>query len=115
MDDAWILTEFAVALPHPDPVGSCHVTVAPRRHVAAFYDLDVQEQRLVWGALEQLRERIVKSLRVDGFAVGFVDAPAGDDGSFHAYIHLIPRIPGESIELPSGAEWVELGLPEGST
>ena len=113
MDDAWILTEFVVALPHPKPVASFHVTVAPRRHVAAFYDLDVQEQRLVWGALEQLRQRIGTRLRVEGFAVGFVDAPVGDDGSTHAYLHLIPRIPGEKILLPE-AEWVELGLAEGS-
>jgi diadenosine tetraphosphate (Ap4A) HIT family hydrolase len=100
-----------VALPHAFPVAACHLTVASRRHVAAFYDLDVQEQQILWHSLGQLRERILLSLPVKSFAVGFVDAPPGDDGSFHAYVHLIPRIAGDTASLPGGAEWVELDLP----
>jgi diadenosine tetraphosphate (Ap4A) HIT family hydrolase len=107
-EDAWVLTEFVVAVPHTNPLASCHVLVAPRRHVAAFYDLDVQEQRMIWDALGQIRERIKASLNVTGFDVGFVDAPPGDD-SAHAYVHLIPRIPGESYDKPRGVEWVDLG------
>jgi diadenosine tetraphosphate (Ap4A) HIT family hydrolase len=91
--------------------------VAPRRHVSAFYDLDVQEQRMLWQAFGLLRERIMAklntaTLKVEGFALGFVDAPPGDDGSAHAYVHLIPRIPGKTAALPGNAEWVELGLPD---
>jgi diadenosine tetraphosphate (Ap4A) HIT family hydrolase len=108
-EDAWVLTEFVVAVPHSSALTSCHVLVAPRRHVATFYDLDVQEQRMIWDALGQLRDRISSSLNVEGYDVGFVDAPAGDDGSAHAYVHLIPRIPGESYEKPRGVEWVDLG------
>jgi diadenosine tetraphosphate (Ap4A) HIT family hydrolase len=107
-EDAWVLTEFVVAVPHTTPLASCHVLVAPRRHVAAFYDLDVQEQRMIWDALGQIRERIMASLNVTGFDVGFVDAPPGDDGA-HAYVHLIPRITGESYDKPRGVEWVDLG------
>ena len=108
-EDAWVLTEFVVAVPHSSALTSCHVLVAPRRHVATFYDLDVQEQRMIWDALGQLRDRISSSLNVEGYDVGFVDAPAGDDGSAHAYVHLIPRSPGESYEKPRGVEWVDLG------
>jgi diadenosine tetraphosphate (Ap4A) HIT family hydrolase len=114
-EDAWILTDFVVALPHPAPVATCHITVAPRRHVAAFYDLDVEEQQILWHAVEQLRERIMASIKVESFAIGFVDAAPAAPGGIapaHAYIHLIPRIPGETIDLPAGAEWVELGLPD---
>ena len=84
--------------------------VAPRRHVAAFYDLDVQEQRIIWDLLAQLRERITESLKIEGFDVGFADYPTGDEGSGHAFVHLIPRIPGESVQRPRGVEWVDLGL-----
>jgi diadenosine tetraphosphate (Ap4A) HIT family hydrolase len=108
-EDAWITTEFVVAQPRPGSSAACHVIVAPRRHVAAFYDLDVQEQRMIWHALAELRERITGSLQVEGFDAGFVDAPRGDDGSFHCYVHLIPRIAGESAIRPDGADWVDLG------
>ncbi len=104
-----MLTEFVVAVPHSHPLTRCHIIVAPRRHVAAFYDLDVQEQRMVWEALAQLRVRITSSLKVEGFDVGFADAPQGDDGSAHALVHLIPRIAGESYDKPRGVEWVDLG------
>jgi diadenosine tetraphosphate (Ap4A) HIT family hydrolase len=108
VEDAWVLTDYVVAVPHTHPLASCHVVVAPRRHVAAFYDLDVQEQRMIWDALGQLRERIRTSLNVDGFDVGFVDAPPGEEGTGHAFVHLIPRIPGESYDKPRGVEWVAL-------
>lgn len=110
-EDAWVSSDFVVAVPHPSPLASCHLVVAPRRHVAAFYDLDVQEQRMVWDALAQLRGRIAKTIAVDGFDAGFVDAPDGDEGDFHAYVHLVPRVAGARVELPRDVEWVDLGLP----
>jgi len=81
--------------------------VAPRRHVAAFYDLDVAEQQQIWGVLSDLRKRIAASLTVEGFDVGFADGEAGDAAA-HTYVHVIPRIPGEHVELPAGVEWVEV-------
>ncbi len=105
-----MFTEFVVAVPHPNPLAPCHLVVAPRRHVAAFYDLDVEEQRMMWDALAQLCRRITESLAVEGFDAGFVDLPAGEEFDFHAYIHLIPRIAGQSAGLPSDAEWVDLGM-----
>jgi diadenosine tetraphosphate (Ap4A) HIT family hydrolase len=108
-DDAWLQTELVVAVPHPTPLVSCDLIVAPRRHVAAFYDLDVQEQSCMWEAITQLCVRIKLSIAVDGFNAGFVDAPIAGDSEFHAYIRLLPRIPGERVVLPEGAEWVDLG------
>jgi diadenosine tetraphosphate (Ap4A) HIT family hydrolase len=106
-DDAWIANEHAVAVPPAKPVSSCHVVVAPRRHVPSFYDLDVQEQRVIWDMLRDLRQRISESLTVQGFDAGFVDVPAGREPA-HTHVHLIPRVAGESIDRPAGAEWVDL-------
>jgi diadenosine tetraphosphate (Ap4A) HIT family hydrolase len=108
-EDAWEWTEFVVVAPHSNPLASCHMLIAPRRHVSDFYDLDVQEQRMVWDAVGEMRKRVAASITVEGFDVGFVDAPPNDDGSAHAYVHLIPRISGEHYEKPSGVEWVDLG------
>jgi len=104
-----VATGFVVAIPHPEPVAPFHLTVAPRRHVSAFYDLDVHEQRMMWEALTELRGRIAASMTVDGFDAGFVDAPSGIELDFHAYVHLVPRVPGRQTELSRDAEWVDLG------
>jgi diadenosine tetraphosphate (Ap4A) HIT family hydrolase len=106
-DDAWLANEHAVAIPPETPVASCHVVVAPRRHVAAFYDLDVQEQHVIWDMLHELRRRIGESLAVQGFDAGFVDVPAGQQPA-HTHVHLVPRVAGEFAALPAGAEWVDL-------
>jgi diadenosine tetraphosphate (Ap4A) HIT family hydrolase len=75
--------------------------------VAAFYDLDVQEQRMIWEMLRELRQRISESIAVEGFDAGFVDPPAGAEPA-HTHVHLLPRVRGESAERPA-AEWVDLG------
>jgi diadenosine tetraphosphate (Ap4A) HIT family hydrolase len=96
-----------VAIPQPDSPIPCHVVVAPRRHVAAFYELDVQEQRVIWDALRELRRRVAESIPVEGFDAGFVDVAAGVEPA-HTHVHLIPRIPGRPVERPVRAEWVNL-------
>jgi diadenosine tetraphosphate (Ap4A) HIT family hydrolase len=96
-----------VALPHPSPFTAFHVVVAPRRHVAAFYDLDVGEQRGIWDVLGMLRERIAGTLPVAGFDVGFHDA-GPDNPEGHAVVHLMPRVAGTPARLPGNIEWVVL-------
>jgi len=64
---------------------------------------------MMWDAVSQLCRRIAASIRVEGFDAGFVDSPADGGPEFHAYVHLIPRLPGESADLPQDAEWVDLG------
>ena len=107
-DDAWLITEHVAVVPHPNPLTPCHVVIAPRRHVAAFYDLDVQEQRMIWDVVGEIQKRIASALKVEGFDVGFADAPAGDAGTTHAHVHVVPRTPGASVALPCGIEWVDV-------
>ena len=99
-----MITEHAIAVPPPHPISTCHVVVAPRRHVMTFYELDVGEQQMVWGVVGEMRKRIADALKVSGFDIGFAD---GDpEHLIHAHIHVVPRPPGESIQLPDGIQWV---------
>src|ERR1035437_7321344 len=75
-EELWASMEDAIAMPHPDPLTACNVVVAPRRHVAAFYDLDVQEQRAVWHLVGEIQKRITAAIKVEGFAVRFADGDA---------------------------------------
>ena len=102
-----MINEHAVALPPPSPIRSGHVIVAPRRHVAMFYDLDVQEQRVIWDMLHALRRRISESVSVQGFDAGFVDVTTAGKPA-HTHVHLVPRVAGETANLPEDVEWVDL-------
>ena len=83
------------------------MVVAPRRHVAAFYDLDVGEQRQIWDVVGALRQRIAGRLPVTGFMVGFQDAVDGDSQS-HAVVHLVPKLADAGATLPPEIDWVPL-------
>lgn len=104
-DEAWISTDLAMAVPHPQPLTPCHMVVVPRRHVRAFYDLDVEEQRVLWELVNEIRKRISAVLVVKSFEVGFLDGPPLSDT--HASVQIIPRTGDEEIELPAGVEWVK--------
>jgi diadenosine tetraphosphate (Ap4A) HIT family hydrolase len=108
-EDALVFTEFVVALPHSSPLAPGHLVVAPRRHVAAFYDLDVQEQHMIWETIAQLCRRIAESVAAEGYDAGFVDSPVSREPNFHAYVHVVPRVIGRRAVLPKDAEWVDLG------
>jgi diadenosine tetraphosphate (Ap4A) HIT family hydrolase len=99
-----MISEHAVALPHPHPITSCHVAVAPRRHVSTFYELDVEEQHFLWDMVGEIRKRITSALKVEGFDIGFEDAPPG--GAGHALIHVLARSQGDFVRLPEGVQWV---------
>jgi diadenosine tetraphosphate (Ap4A) HIT family hydrolase len=106
-EEAWIATGDAVAIPHPQPLATCHMLVAPRRHVASLYALDVVEQRELWAIVTEIRTRLARSMRIDGFYLGFAELPDGE--ASHAFVHVIPRLPGETLVLPAGIEWVDPG------
>jgi diadenosine tetraphosphate (Ap4A) HIT family hydrolase len=107
LEDAWIVTEDAVAVPHTKPLAVCHIVIASRRHVSAFYDLDVQEQRMVWNMVGEIRNRIESYVKVEGFDLGFEDGSPGDENAAHAVVHVVPRTPGAHVRLPRGIEWVD--------
>jgi ATP adenylyltransferase len=100
-DDAWVTSEYGIALPAAQPLTPGHVIVAPIRHVAGFYDLDVEEQHGLWDLVSEVRRHVKSALHVESVAVGFED---GERNQGHTHIHVVPRRPG--VSLPDGIEWV---------
>jgi diadenosine tetraphosphate (Ap4A) HIT family hydrolase len=96
-------TEDAVAVPPHNVLTSCHVVVAPRRHVASFYELDVGEQSALWFMVGEIRKRIAASLKVDSFHIGFADGE-------HTHVHVVPLCSGDAVRLPDTIEWVNPDL-----
>jgi diadenosine tetraphosphate (Ap4A) HIT family hydrolase len=102
--DCWGFNEYAVALPNRSPIAPGHALVAPRRHVALFYELDVQEQRAVWDMVSAVKKAVAEDQHVSDFHLGFADFNRGDG---HAHVHVIPRGLKDDAQLPHGIEWVK--------
>ena len=97
-----MVTEYGIALPAPKPLMLGHVVVAPRRHVAGFYDLDVAEQGGLWVLVSLVRQHFEATLNLRSAAIGFADE-RNDQG--HTHIHVVPRR--EGMQLPEGIQWVD--------
>jgi diadenosine tetraphosphate (Ap4A) HIT family hydrolase len=103
-DKELVSTDIAMAVPHPDPLTSGHTLVVSRRHVSEFFELDVEEQQIMWQIVRLVQNTLTGETGVDRFSIGFADFPAHSDG--HAHIHVLPRRSGNQFKLPEGIEWV---------
>jgi diadenosine tetraphosphate (Ap4A) HIT family hydrolase len=101
-DDDWANNEFAIAVAPLESFRPGHVVVAPRRHVARFYELDVEEQHYLWELVSEVRQRLLTTLHVDAVDIGFADA-ADEHG--HTVVHVVPRSVAPS-PLPAPIEWI---------
>jgi diadenosine tetraphosphate (Ap4A) HIT family hydrolase len=82
-----------------------------RRHVNRFFELDVEEQQIMWQIIGAVKKAIMMAAPVEGFSIGFADFP--EDGDEHAHIHVLPRRTGDQFKLPDGIDWVVIDKIQG--
>lgn len=83
------------------PVSEGHTLIIPRRHVADYFDLTIEEIMAMQAMMREIKERLDVELMPDGYNIGVnVNAAAGQT-VFHVHMHLIPRFHGD-VENPRG-------------
>lgn len=95
-------------MPNPHPVARFHILIVPSRHVAAFYDLDVQEQHAIWEIIGEIQQKLSGEMKLLGVDIGFQDGHSEQD---HAHVHVVPRTNGPAVLLPRDIEWVYSEAP----
>jgi diadenosine tetraphosphate (Ap4A) HIT family hydrolase len=78
-----------------------HVLAVPRRHVASFFDMTVEEQSAVLGLLREAQRLVQRDHSPDGYNIGVNVGKAGGQSRMHVHVHLIPRYAGDVAD-PSG-------------
>jgi diadenosine tetraphosphate (Ap4A) HIT family hydrolase len=98
-----ILAETALAYAIYDkfPVNTGHVLIIPKRHVADYFALSLQEQVDCLTLLNQVRDIIVSRFHPDAFNIGVNIGIEAGQTVHHVHIHLIPRYQGD-VEDPRG-------------
>jgi diadenosine tetraphosphate (Ap4A) HIT family hydrolase len=94
-----LLTESATAYAMFDgyPVSKGHVLIVPKRHVANYFDLSIEEQSACWLMANKVQAILTQEFQPDGFNVGMnIDRAAGQK-MMHANIHIIPRYRGDTV------------------
>ena len=72
-----------------------HVLVVPRRHVADYFDMTVEEQTAILALLNEAQSSIRKQYAPDGFNIGVNIGKAAGQSRMHVHVHLIPRYAGD--------------------
>ena len=72
-----------------------HVIVVPRRHVAGFFDMTLEEQMAIMEMLNRAQRFIQQKHSPDGYNVGANVGTAAGQARMHVHVHLIPRYAGD--------------------
>jgi diadenosine tetraphosphate (Ap4A) HIT family hydrolase len=102
--------ELATAFVDAFPVSPGHTLVAPRRHVADFFDLSANEIAAVFQLVFQIRSRIAAERCPTAFNVGVNVGAAAGQTIMHVHVHVIPRYPGDVLDPTGGIRNVIPGM-----
>jgi diadenosine tetraphosphate (Ap4A) HIT family hydrolase len=76
--------------------------IIPKRHVAAYFDLNLSEVTAMHDMLVEMKNAIeTKDNSVNGFNIGVNVGKDAGQSIFHVHIHLIPRRKGD-VKNPRG-------------
>ena len=79
------------------PYNNGHVLVAPRRHVAAPWELSAEELRELFSLVSLGSRELAQEYRTDGMNVGMNLGKAAGAGIVdHLHVHLVPRWAGDT-------------------
>lgn len=78
-----------------------HTLVIPKRHVASFFELTLEEVAACMELINAEKKRIDSEFNPDGYNIGVNVGTAAGQSIFHVHIHVIPRYKGD-VENPQG-------------
>ncbi|GGA38011.1 HIT family protein [Okeania sp. KiyG1] len=88
------------------PVTKGHTLVIPKRHLANYFELPVDEQLECWLMVNQVQKLLQEKYNPDGFNVGINVNRAGGQKMMHTNIHVIPRYQEDSLGVKGGMRFV---------
>jgi diadenosine tetraphosphate (Ap4A) HIT family hydrolase len=91
------------------PSARGHSLIIPKRHVASFFDLTMEERQAMLALVDEARDAIARAHGPDGYNVGLNDGEAAGQTVAHVHLRLIPRHVGDVADPRGGIRWV---LPE---
>ena len=100
---------LAYARPDNNSLSRGHVLVIPKRHVASYFDMTVDEQAAVVDLLRQVQTSIQALHAPDGYNIGVNIGKAAGQARMHVHVHLIPRYTGDVADPRGGIRCVLAG------
>jgi diadenosine tetraphosphate (Ap4A) HIT family hydrolase len=94
-------TEMSFAIYDGFPVNEGHALIIPKRHIANYFDLSLEEQKDCIELLNRVKSILQEKYNPAGFNVGININEAAGQTVPHVHIHLIPRYV-DDVDEPRG-------------
>jgi len=88
------------------PVSPGHILIIPNRHVANWFELNLEEQHAVMTLINQAKNWLDDTLKPDGYNIGINCGEAAGQTVMHVHCHLIPRYKGDTPQPRGGVRGV---------
>ena len=107
--DAYLENDSCYARFDLYPVTSGHTLIIPKRHVATWFDMRLDEQQDAMALIEKAKQYLDKQYQPAGYNIGANCGQVAGQTIDHAHIHLIPRYHGDMQDPKGGVRGV---IPE---
>ncbi len=91
------------------PVNDGHLLVIPKRHVADYFDLTMEEKNSLIELVDKAKKMLDEKYNPDGYNIGINAGEVAGQTVMHVHLHLIPRYNGDMNEPEGGVRGV---IPE---
>lgn len=98
--------ELAFAIPDAFPLSPGHALVVPRRVVKNWFEATPEEHAAIMCLVSELRALLDRSMKPDGYNVGFNAGEAAGQTVPHLHVHVIPRYLGDLPDPRGGIRWI---------
>ena len=88
------------------PVSEGHTLVIPKRHVATWFDMSLQEQTDAMTLVAEARDYLSTKYVTNDFNIGVNCGVVAGQTVPHAHVHLIPRYKGDMADPKGGVRGV---------
>lgn len=109
-ESQWISSnEFAFVVQDKHPVSPGHLLVVPKRLVPSWWHATLEERIAIMELVDRMKEELDRTMRPDGYNVGFNTGAAAGQVSEYLHVHIIPRFRGDVADPIGGIRHV---IPE---
>lgn len=99
-------SDICVAFYDGFPVSPGHALIIPKRHVASYFDLSVQEREAMTQMMLDVKLKLDDRFHPDGYNIGINIGEYAGQSIFHCHMHLIPRYKGDVANPKGGVRGV---------
>jgi histidine triad (HIT) family protein len=100
-EEAFIVDEdqLTIAFLDKNPISSGHTLIIPKNHYKNIFDIPKDVLERILAVSRRLAKKYTEKLQATGFNLVNSNGKDAQQSVFHFHFHLVPRYPGDNLDL----------------